>query len=700
MKKLLFTLLVLISITCISQTHHGTNKEVSVTLTTWDDWVCGPKYFAIDASAIGADTAYWVDLTDPVGTTFYSCNPADPTNLHDSVHVTTWGYHQFIAVAEDNIGTLYFSDTLTIKFYKWPEPYVQSNDTACGNCYALEGTLSIDTTVFVWSSLSPSGLTFSSTGSIIGTNLIDTVCVTIIDTSRYINFTEYYPYCNCCAVQTSILIKFAPIPYGQYYLTSSNCTGGIHSIEANIQTYTNYNWTFGEEGEYEIDTFLQNAFGGNYAYDIHYLDGAPWHLVDVVATNQYLCNSSIYRDTVYEVPLNYLDILSLSNPCPGLSNGEVMFAGNGGSSPFMHHELNWLSGMGDVTIYEDSIHVTNLPEGEYLVEITDFYDCVAVDTVFLSDDNHVTITGNVENSGVPLDESEAFVELFHTEYPNGHVIDSCLITTGGFFTLNSIFTGDFYIRASLTAGSIYPEILPTYYSDEFLWQNADTFHLTCQEEMNIILEMKDLFPISTGTGTISGKVYYDFFEKDETNPISNVNIFLTKQSNIDEVYKHTFTNDTGYYLIQEIPSGEYSLLADIPGIPLISFHEFSISSADTLLEDYNFIVDTSGSVKRYGIYASGGNFILENNEGFSISTYPNPTSDFLVIEYKTEKPLQISISIIDGNGKIIIQQNGENNSTDIQKLKLDVFSDLPSGIYYLTFRYDNNVFIKKIVKEK
>ena len=105
-------------------------------------------------------------------------------------------------------------------------------------------------------------------------------------------------------------------------------------------------------------------------------------------------------------------------------------------------------------------------------------------------------------------------------------------------------------------------------------------------------------------------------------------------------------------------------------------------------------------MKRYGIYASGGNFILENNEGFSISTYPNPTSDFLVIEYKTEKPLQISISIIDGNGKIIIQQNGENNSTDIQKLKLDVFSDLPSGIYYLTFRYDNNVFIKKIVKEK
>ncbi|MBN2683087.1 MAG: gliding motility-associated C-terminal domain-containing protein [Bacteroidales bacterium] len=359
----------------------------NVTLLSGDDWVCGPQYITINGHVIDADTAYWFDASH-AGTQFINNTTTNPINVNDTVQVGIYGHHQIYLIAANyvQIGsyTAACRDTaevLNITFYEWPEPYVRATDTACGTCYNLVGTPSMDSTAVTWSALSPSGITFSSTGTIIGTSAIDTVCVAITDTTRFINFTEYYPYQNRCGVSTQIAVKFARIPYGLYDFTAPNCFGAEWVISAREDSLPTYEWSFGESGEYFIDSVILNAETGEYENIVHWVDGDTMHIVDVVLTSSYGCNSPIFRDTLYEPPINYA-AQNLEHETCSNSNGWVIIQGEGGLSPEAFHGLNWANdSVGDVTIYEDSIYVQNLPAGTYWVEVSDIYNCKVMDTI-------------------------------------------------------------------------------------------------------------------------------------------------------------------------------------------------------------------------------------------------------------------------------------------------------------------------------
>ncbi|HBS85492.1 MAG: hypothetical protein A2W91_16930 [Bacteroidetes bacterium GWF2_38_335] len=359
----------------------------NVALLTGDDWVCGPIYWnTINGSVFDADTAYWFDATH-AGTDFLSTDPTNPINVHDTVSVSIYGDHQIYLIAENHVMIGSYdavcSDTanaLNITFYEWPEPFVRPTDTACGNCYTLEGLQSMDTTSVTWSSLSPSGLTFSSTGTIVGTSILDTVCVNIVDTTRIINLTEYYPYGNRCGVSTSIAIRFAGIPYGLFDFDAPECFGGQWAISARADSLPTYQWTFGDAGEFEIDSAIFNTAGGEYMDTVSWVDGDTMHVVDLMVTSSYGCNSSIYRDTLNEPPINYA-ITTLEDATCGDNNGWVVIQGAGGLAPLTHHDVTWTDTLGDVIPYEDSIRVENLPEGTYWVQIEDIYNCKILDTI-------------------------------------------------------------------------------------------------------------------------------------------------------------------------------------------------------------------------------------------------------------------------------------------------------------------------------
>ncbi|MBN2683089.1 MAG: gliding motility-associated C-terminal domain-containing protein, partial [Bacteroidales bacterium] len=359
----------------------------NVTVLTADDWVCGPQYVAINGHVIDADTAYWFDASH-AGTQFINNTATSPTNVNDTVEVSIYGHHEIYLIAANNVQigsyTASCKDTaevLNITFYEWPTPQVIELDTACGFCYNLEGLQSMDSTAVTWSALSPSGITFSSTGTIIGTSAIDTVCVAITDTTRFINFTEYYPYQNRCGVSTQIAVKFARIPYGLFDVIEPFCFGDAFTISAREDSLKNYEWDFGSISEYLVDSTYLNAASGDHKYEIHWLNGDTMHIVDVVLTNSYGCNSPIYRDTLYEPPINYA-IQNVSHETCSNSNGTVVIQGAGGLDPNAYHGLTWMNdSIGVVNTYLDSIIVQELPAGTYWVEISDPYNCKVLDTI-------------------------------------------------------------------------------------------------------------------------------------------------------------------------------------------------------------------------------------------------------------------------------------------------------------------------------
>ena len=81
---------------------------------------------------------------------------------------------------------------------------------------------------------------------------------------------------------------------------------------------------------------------------------------------------------------------------------------------------------------------------------------------------------------------------------------------------------------------------------------------------------------------------------------------------------------------------------------------------------------------------------LDINSRFSrfsgIVVYPNPTENILIIE----TDLDIEAELYDVNGRSL--------KTKITEKQID-FSDLPSGIYFLNIKHEDNTYFKRIIKE-
>lgn len=79
--------------------------------------------------------------------------------------------------------------------------------------------------------------------------------------------------------------------------------------------------------------------------------------------------------------------------------------------------------------------------------------------------------------------------------------------------------------------------------------------------------------------------------------------------------------------------------------------------------------------------------------------FPLPTNNFINIQFNTNKTMGFSITVLDINGKEVIQENllSVNKSNALHTINL---SSLSQGIYFLKIIHQDNktVFIQKIVK--
>lgn len=83
---------------------------------------------------------------------------------------------------------------------------------------------------------------------------------------------------------------------------------------------------------------------------------------------------------------------------------------------------------------------------------------------------------------------------------------------------------------------------------------------------------------------------------------------------------------------------------------------------------------------------------IANIQSFQVA--PNPTIGIINIEAILESATELSIQIIDNQGRIIIPSQKYNSSTIKTQFDLSAF---PSGFYYLMVEHEGKVFAKKII---
>ena len=234
--------------------------------------------------------------------------------------------------------------------------------------------------------------------------------------------------------------------------------------------------------------------------------------------------------------------------------------------------------------------------------------------------------------------------------------------------------------------------------ETFIHQDGDQFYYLFNDSLQLLYDFDvamgdtvifDLFSADyLGTDTIFSMPYrIDSLTQIITNGISLDRVYTTNLGDITTPgipYRYNYTERIGYD--RRIFENEAGLIyiADAGPETLRCYFDHEIEFHSNL---YYFLeIDSCFATEP-------PNAVINiDNEEITISIHPNPVSQTAKINLETTASIQeLAISLFNLNGQMLLFEN----RNFAQEIQIDV-SPFPSGIYFLTFQFENTIWTEKI----
>jgi hypothetical protein len=325
------------------------------------------------------------------------------------------------------------------------------------------------------------------------------------------------------------------------------------------------------------------------------------------------------------------------------------------------------------TNYSDTFTTT----GTYTVDANFFSGCYSHDVISINFLDSFFVDGfTYQSDSTPLPST--WIYFIDADSDNViHHIDSTLSAIDGSFSAVVGFP-HFCILVSPDS-SLYPNQLPVYYDTALYIQNAIYVDVLCDTLHTNIYAQAGVNPggpcIAGGTVVYNGRVI-------NGDPVTHLKIILMNSSG--EPIDYTFTNDTGYFVFNNLPAGNIKFYVDYmgvnnglaPGINVSTMQDFSQLHFE-LFPDKLIMLGVP-------------NVGLEEDMDFSkINLYPNPADQFVFVNIK--EPEGVKYMILDSYGRTLLSSTlGKEGMMDI--------SAFNSGIYYIRFNLGEQQKVAKLLK--
>jgi hypothetical protein len=268
----------------------------------------------------------------------------------------------------------------------------------------------------------------------------------------------------------------------------------------------------------------------------------------------------------------------------------------------------------------------------------------------------------------------------------------------GNFLIGSIPKGIylFYLKPN---PAISPTAINTYYDQQPQWQLASFQDITADTMFSDVaikaLKTKTL----SGLTTLSGYVVQGTKKSNGITithehltgrPMKGASVVLvgksTKGGSLpSNVIATTIVNDTGYYAFHNVPAGDYNILIDILGVPLVSYYTVTVDSTTVGNSKPNLNYTVSGA----GIHLTSVSQLKANN----LLVYPNPSNGDVHILFGDQAG-KTNITIVDMGGRIVYNRSLDVLSNSVYTLDLHSFG---KGMYNIILRNGNSQEVKKII---
>ncbi len=439
-----------------------------------------------------------------------------------------------------------------------------------------------------------------------------------------------------------------------------------------------YHWDFGD-GSVSGEVNPQHQFPQTGLYQVL--------LVAIDTTDD--CTDSIIRPVYISDSLPQECNADFTFELDTLSSqkNRFFFTNNSEGSPDYYY---WDFGDGTSSTEENPVHVF-ADSGTYTVCLTIVKESygLCIDTLCreIQTPDYYQFGGQVFAGNVPIniepDDSANYATayLYRKKDNIWYEVDKREFWKLGYYWFVDKLEGDYLIKVELGPGSeLYNQYAPAYYPDAVFWNKAADFDLNT----NIYDANINLVPVSVsgvGIGSISGKVYL----KDSCRNFDVRHVEILLLGSDKRLLKYTYTDSEGNYLIDNLPEGDYKLMAESAGWYSDEV-VFSLNSQGMILDSLNI-----------GVSCSNPDGIFEwkkQDNSTLIKAFPTPADNLLTIETDVTESMRITFSILAVTGKTEIVH------TTMLKKGRNLFnintSELSSGIYILRAVSDDQTSLQNI----
>ncbi len=302
--------------------------------------------------------------------------------------------------------------------------------------------------------------------------------------------------------------------------------------------------------------------------------------------------------------------------------------------------------------------------------------------------NTANLTGTVISGTDTIKAGKVILYSDATQKTMLDALNSTTISNTGTFSFSNIPSRD-YVLLAIPDSVMYPTKIRTYYGGKFNWNtfvpaSADT----CDNALNLVFEVDSLTSLATGSGSISGSVFYDGSLKNN-DPIPGLDIVLDKVPPTKSVQK-TKTDAYGHYVFNNIPNGDYRIKIDFPGLNNDSLYLVTVNN-NAVKAGLDYCVDTN---KTTAICGAASVVSEIKSATTKIVLAPNPVHDELNVVVNGSNPSNYSIAITDISGRtIVLYENVAGGNTIIQT------STFESGLYFVKVYGEGINETRKMMKQ-
>ena len=271
----------------------------------------------------------------------------------------------------------------------------------------------------------------------------------------------------------------------------------------------------------------------------------------------------------------------------------------------------------------------------------------------------------------------------------------------GAFLLTGLKDGDYLIKYIPNESSA-SQFFVTYYTSSPFWQQAQVVNLSNNAISNLELTAipKSQTPSQQGSGRIKGRVVTAENTGNSRivvgrlyeggSPLENIAVYLLK-SGEQAVFSEALTDSEGVFEMTGLPGGQYELLLDVPGIAMAPGSSV-IDLDESKPIELTAFVGEEGIVTEISIVSS-----VSLEEALQINIYPNPVSDYLVVDYQDDDFTSRKMSI---RLYSILGQELMADKIAVGKTLLDLRGYSPGMLLLTTFDEAGNLINQiKIKKE-